>query len=1016
MADEGYNVEWSQELKLEQSAGEYVKAWVLLHLLPRLLDFEEVAPQTIFNMSVGYNLEGIRQPAMQRFMDRLQDASAEIAGLQAALQARFPHLPVAGAQVPGRITNSVTLSTMHGCPPDEIEAIARYLLEERGLHTFVKLNPTLLGKEGVLDILHERLGFREIDIPDRVFAHDLQYGRAVEMIRSLQAVAKEQALTFGVKLSNTLAMANHRGVLPGDEMYMSGRALYPLTMNLYHRLAQEFAGSLPVSYSAGADAWNVATVLACGARPVTAASDLLKPGGYARLGQWLAEIEAVMSARGASTLEELATGSLQTLEAAAAQALGEPRYKKSYHPFDAPKVESELAAFDCITAPCVAQCAVCQAVPEYAGLIAQGDPDAALQVILRDNPLPGITGYVCTHLCQTRCTRSDYDQPVLIRELKRFAFEKGKVTDWGAPGGTAARSGSTAGLPAPRVAVVGSGPAGLAAAYFLALSGMKVTVFESRSTPGGMPAIAPHFRLPPAVVQADVERITALGVDLLLNHPLARPPEALLEEGYSAVYLGPGWQQDAALDIEGIEGQGVLTALRLLEDVSRGERPDLGERVLVIGGGNTAMDAARTARRLTGRPATVVYRRTLDEMPAEAQEIQDLLDEGNQLLELASPHRVLLEGGRVTGLECLRNELAGAGTDGRRRPVPVTGSEFRIPADSIVLAIGQQPDLAFLEDSKLEVDGRGGILTDPGTRRTSAGGIYAGGDVTRGPAIIVQACADGRRAAEAICQELGVTFRAPFVPAEQPAVQAGAEAILGIKRARTRRERPHEPAQLPVDLRQGFDLVQQSLTAQAAQAEAQRCLQCAAVCDKCVEVCPNRANISYAVEPVHWQLPLLACQDGQPKVVGLEPFVLEQVRQVLHIDDLCNECGNCATFCVHHGRPFADKPRLFLEEATFCRQESNAFYIAETTIRRREGGREARLAHDTDGGFLLETEEFKLRFRPMWQGLGWTMEDVHLLREFEGTRSLAEAAEMAVILRAIEGWTFLHGIRDRTGA
>ena len=180
---------------------------------------------------------------------------------------------------------------MHGCPPDEIERIARYCLEERGLHTVVKLNPTLLGKEAVLDILHDQLGFREIRIPDAVFDHDLQYGRAVALIRALKATAARRGLTFGVKLSNTLAMSNHAGRLPGDEMYMSGRALYPVTMRLYDRLLHEFDGDLHVSYSAGADAENVATVLACGALPVTGCTDLLKPGGVARMTQWLERLD-----------------------------------------------------------------------------------------------------------------------------------------------------------------------------------------------------------------------------------------------------------------------------------------------------------------------------------------------------------------------------------------------------------------------------------------------------------------------------------------------------------------------------------------------------------------------------------------------------------------------------------------------------------------------------------------------------------------------------------------------------
>ncbi|HSR30917.1 MAG TPA: putative selenate reductase subunit YgfK, partial [Anaerolineae bacterium] len=335
MEDEGYNVEWSQELKLEQSAWEYIKAWVLLRVVRRILGFEDTPFGTIFNMSVGYNLEGIQSPPMQRFMDRMEDASEEIAELQTVLGERFPQF--ADFEIPSRLTNSVTLSTMHGCPPDEIESIARYMLEERGLHTFVKLNPTLLGKETVMDILHNHLGFREIDIPDSVFEHDLKYSRAVELIKTLKQTATAQGLTFGVKLSNTLAMTNHRGELPGDEMYMSGRALYPITMNLFQKLIQEFDGDLNVSYSAGADALNLVTILSAGARPVTAASDLLKPGGYSRFVQYLENLEDEMQARNASNLDELAQNPLVTLEAAAADALKNRRYKKSYYPFGLPK-------------------------------------------------------------------------------------------------------------------------------------------------------------------------------------------------------------------------------------------------------------------------------------------------------------------------------------------------------------------------------------------------------------------------------------------------------------------------------------------------------------------------------------------------------------------------------------------------------------------------------------------------------------------------------------------------------
>ncbi len=987
MEDEGYNIEWSQELKLAESANEYIKAWALIHVLHRMLGFDERIPLgTIFNMSVGYTLSGIRSAPMSRFMDRMKNASAELAGIRAVLRARFPQFK--DVAIPSQIANSVTLSTMHGCPPGEIEQIACYLLEDRGLHTAVKLNPTLLGKEAVFAMLRGDLGFHEVKVPDAVFEKDLRYGQAVELIRSLQRLAAGCRLTFGVKLSNTLPTLNHKGSLSGDEMYMSGRALYPLTIHLFHKLAEEFHGNVNVSYSGGADAFNVSRILAAGARPVTVATDLLKPGGYARLPQYLENLEAAMRAQGAASLDELARNKLANLAQAAADALANPRYKRRWYSHGLPKVDSGLALFDCISAPCVEQCAVRQDVPEYALRISRGEYDRALEIIMAQNPLPGATGYICTQLCQRCCTRSasNYDEPIAIRALKRFAAEKGRIT-----------------LPVRdrlcrRTAVIGGGPSGLSAAYFLALNGIQVTVFEAKDKAGGMMRLAPGFRLPSEVIQADIDRIVRLGVAIKLRQPVAQPPEDLLSHGFDAVYVASGFQKNAPLYIEGMQAQGVMAALDLLQQARLGQPIDLGPRVLVIGGGNTAMDAARAAQRLTRHPVLVVYRRTREDMPAGEEDIEGALEEGIRLQELVSPVRVIPRDDRVAALECIRNRPGEPGTDGRRRPVPIPGSEFQIEAESIVVAVGQSPDLTFLQGSAVPLCNNGSIAVHPETGNAGAQHIYAGGDAVRGPGSIIAACADGRRAAEAICAEFGIEFR----PLPAPPAELSGDEIAAVRRARARKEMRQEAPLIPPDRRGSFALVEGTLAEEAARREAARCLLCSSFCDKCVDVCPNRANQAYIVSPEDLNLPVLSCRNGLPAVTGATVFRVGQTRQIIHLHDLCNDCGNCATFCVHRGRPYLEKPRLFFRAADFAGEHDNAFYLDTIgggwTIRRREGGRESTLTwRESSGEVVFENHMLKA----VLTSVDFSIRTVELKKTFSGELPLVEPAEMYVILKGL---------------
>ncbi len=971
-ADEGYNVEWSQELRVSQAAREYIHAWALIHVLRRALGWEKRPLGTVFNMSVGYNLEGIKSPKIQGFLEELANAAEALEEIKDILRREFPEY--GDVEIPAQISRSVTLSTMHGCPPQEIEAIAKFLLD-RGFHTFVKLNPTLLGKDRVMRILHDHLGYKEIDIPDAVFEHDLQYVDALRIIRELRECARRRGLVFGVKLTNTLAMANHRKVLPGEEIYMSGRALYPITINLFWRLFSDLDGDIHVSYSGGADALNLPVLISCGALPVTACTDLLKPGGYARFGQWLEELRKSMAKAGARDLEEFTKNRAENLRRAAAASLKDPRYKKAFFLGDLPKIPDGLSFFDCIAAPCVAACPAQQDVPEYVGQIAVGDPKASLRAILAQNPLPAVTGYVCPAFCEKRCTRWNYEKPVAIRALKRFAAENADLTLEPAP-----PSGH-------KVAVVGAGPAGLSCAFYLALAGVEVTVFEASSEPGGMISLAPEFRLPKEALRADVRRLEGLGVKFVYGSPIRSAAE-LLSRGFAAVFLAPGFPLEARLGIPGEEGPGVYGALEFFRLLGRGERPNLGRKAVVVGGGNTAMDAARAAWRLTKYPVTVVYRRSRAELPAHPEEVEELLREGNELLELATPVRILRQGGRVVGLLCVRNRLGEPGPDGRPRPEPIPGTEFRVPADSIIVAVGQRPNLEFFDGTGLFLlpDGRLGV--DPETGETNLYRVYAGGDAVRGPATVIEAVADGRRAASAILRKLGLPF--PQFPLPQPSPD-----FLALKKEKAQKTWPFGPKFLPLGKRRNFKPVELPFSPEEAKKEAARCLQCRTLCDKCVEVCPNRANIPYFLDTGTFRVPVVAMENGSLKVVREETLSIAQKRQILHLDDLCNDCGNCATFCVHQGKPYLDKPRLYFDPEKYAAEEGHAFFLSEGELRRREGGAEMVLRRTADG-FVFEDADLRVIL-----GLDYSVREIHAKRVFFGQKALRPAVEMALIFTGI---------------
>ncbi|MDY0005063.1 MAG: FAD-dependent oxidoreductase, partial [Polyangia bacterium] len=721
--DATFNCEWSQELRLEESFAEYLAAFVLIHALRQRLGWGEDAtrPGFLFNMSVGYNLEGILRPNVQRFLSRM---AAPGEALEEAVEAVARFSPeVRSLSLPASLSDSVTLSTMHGCPPDEIERIARYLIEERGLHTTVKLNPTLLGPERLRTLLNERLGFGEINVPDEAFGHDLKWEDALGIIRRLRESAARRGVFFGLKLTNTLEVVNHRSVFRGDQamMYMSGRALHPITMALAARLLETFDGQLPISISGGVDAFNLGEVLAAGLAPVTMCTDLLKPGGYTRTPQYLERLEESMRARGCQDLDDwvmenhlgparggtgdsggagsagaragdIAAARVANSDGYSRRAAGSERHQARKSPVRA-KGERPLGWLDCIEAPCRAGCPAGQDIPAYLHAVASGDAARALEIIRETNPLPRITGAVCDHPCVQRCVRNHYDDPLAIRHIKRYAATAGagaKVE----PKRAASRG--------PKVAVIGAGPAGLTAAYDLARAGYAVTVFEGREGPGGMVSWAiPAFRLTEEDIESDLARIAAAGAAFRYGAHLGRDMsiEDLRAEGFGTIVAALGAQEGRLMGIEGEGLEGVMDGLGFLMGVRAGTPAMLGEEVCIVGGGNAAMDAARTAWRLVGPRGrvTLLYRRTRAQMPADPDEIAALEEEGVRIQELVTPVRALGREGRLATLQCLRMALSDRDASGRPRPVPIEGSEFELPCSAMIVCVSQASRLEVLE-------------------------------------------------------------------------------------------------------------------------------------------------------------------------------------------------------------------------------------------------------------------------------------------------------------------------------
>jgi NADH-quinone oxidoreductase subunit F len=473
-----------------------------------------------------------------------------------------------------------------------------------------------------------------------------------------------------------------------------------------------------------------------------------------------------------------------------------------------------------ISSPCQHTCPIGQDVPCYIGLIAQGRFDEAVRIVRRENPLPAICGRVCTAPCQDKCrSGAGGGEAISIRALKRFLadYERAKGLSL-TPKPKEARP--------EQVAIVGSGPAGLTCAYYLALEGYRVTIFESLPVAGGMLATGiPDYRLPKDLLRYEIDIIKNLGVEIRTNTTVGKDVQLSdLREQYNAVFLAAGAHKGLKLNIEGEDSAQVIDAVDLLRAVNLGGEVSIGERVAVIGGGDAAVDAARVAKRL-GKDVKVFYRRTRAEMPAAREEIEQLHQEGIEIQFLVAPVRVLHENGGLKGIECIRMALGDIDKSGRRRPVPIEGSEFAVEIDTLIPAIGQEPDVVPLVDGNgLKLSRWSTIEVDLETLHAGGEGIFAGGDVVTGPATVVQAMAHGKTASQMIHNYIqGIPIERQY-SVTRPAMDVGVVELTDEEIEKL--HRPEMPL-LPVEERTGnFKEVELGFTAEMAVMEAKRCVRC----------------------------------------------------------------------------------------------------------------------------------------------------------------------------------------------
>ncbi|MCR4806074.1 MAG: putative selenate reductase subunit YgfK [Lachnospiraceae bacterium] len=862
VGSEAINVEGAGNLNFEESYAEYCKAWVAIKALSVEYKMGGI-DNFIFNISAGYTYEDFTSPEMSDFLDKMRDATrspvfAECINFLKDNIDLFQNLTLEDIEdISPVISTGISVCTPIDCSINELENIARYLMVDRKFDIGIKLSAAMLGYDYCRNTL-DSMGYFDIEISRESIDKCVKYYDMIPIINKLLGIANKEGRLFGVKLTGAFPIVG--GIERSKELKLSGKAIFPLSVSLAAKLSDDFDGRLRIAFSGGADANNVEDIYEAGVWPITMNTTILKPGGFNRFKQFSYTFNE-WSYNGHFGTR---TGLLRRI---AERVKLNNHYTKPLKSDTPTKRAGRIPMVSCFIAPCVEGCPIGQDITSYLNLIDEERYTEALKSIIDKNPLPFITGSICTHECMNNCTRNYYEKSVKIRDAKLIAAQNGYdgVIEELHPKPPVGRKLS--------IAIVGAGPCGMSAAFFLAREGHKVTLFDSWEKPGGVVRyIIPDFRINTDSVDKDAGFLKALNVSVNGNTTIKSLKEL---EGYDKIVLAMGASDINKIEIPGIEC--TTAAEFLMEYKEKRGKMDVGSSVVIIGGSNIAVDTARAVKRIKGvENVYIAYRRNRRFMPANDEELQLALTEGIELLEYMDPFEY-----NEGHLKCHVTSLPEDATN-RHTPVYDTEEVMAVPADTVITAVGVRVDTTFYRENGINIDDTGLPVTDPETLECNIPGVFIGGECRKGAATVVEAIADARKITDAILKEFENVVTDENAMG-RPGLGYGVVSYQNIIRQADRRSGGRRSSDNKLS---GLYAKKGILREPHYRNDGSRCLDCSRLCENCIDVCPNRANVEIKVP-------------GNP------------VPQVLHIDRLCNECGNCDTFCPYEGAPYKEKFTLY---------------------------------------------------------------------------------------------------------